>query len=33
MTFINISVSLWNDFADPVFDGAGLAGFKGRAST
>ena len=22
------SVSLWNDLADPVFDGVGLAGFK-----
>ena len=23
--------SLWNDLADPVFDGVGLAGFKSRA--
>ena len=23
-----LSVSLWNDLSDPVFDGAGLAGFK-----
>ena len=26
--FIPFSVSLWNDLADPVFDGVGLAGFK-----
>ena len=25
MTFISLSVSLWNDLADPVFDGGGLA--------
>ena len=30
MIFIHLSVSLWNDLADPVFDGVGLAGFKGR---
>ena len=24
--FIPLSVSLWNDFAEPVFDGVGLAG-------
>ena len=30
-TFIPLSVSLWNDLADPVFDGVGLAGFKSRA--
>ena len=30
-TFIPFSVSLWNDLADPVFDGVGLAGFKRRA--
>ena len=29
-TFIPLSVSLWNDLVDPVFDGAGLAGFKSR---
>ena len=29
-TFVPISVSLWNDVADPVFDGVGLAGFKSR---
>ena len=32
MTFIPLSVSLWNDRANPVFDGAGLAGFKSRAN-
>ena len=26
-TFIPLSVSLWNDPGDPVFDGVGLAGF------
>ena len=26
------SVSLWNDLANPVFDGVGLAGFKSRAN-
>ena len=30
MTFITLSVSLWNDLANPVFDGVGLAGFKSR---
>ena len=30
-TFIPFSVSLWNDLANPVFDGMGLAGFKSRA--
>ena len=30
--FIPLSVSLWNDLADPVFDGVGLAGFKSRAN-
>ena len=29
-TFIPLSVSLWNDLANPVFDGEGLAGFKSR---
>ena len=29
-TFIPISVSLWKDRVDPVFDGVGLAGFKNR---
>ena len=28
MTFILLSVSLWNNLGDPVFDGVGLAGFK-----
>ena len=32
MTFINFSVSLWNDLASSVFDGVGLAGFKSRAN-
>ena len=27
-TFIPLSVSLWNDLSDPVFDGVGLAGFR-----
>ena len=31
-TFIPFSVSLWNDLADPVVDGVGLAGFKSRAN-
>ena len=30
--FIPLSVSLWNDLANPVFDGVGLAGFKSRAN-
>ena len=30
LTFISLSVSLWNDLSDPVFDGVGLAGFKSR---
>ena len=30
--FILLSVSLWNDLANPVFDGVGLAGFKSRAN-
>ena len=30
-TFILFSVSLWNDFANPVFVGVGLLGFKSRA--
>ena len=32
MTFISLSVSLWNDLVDPVFDGVGLAGFKSRSN-
>ena len=31
-TFILLSVSHWNDLANPVFDGVGLAGFKSRAN-
>ena len=31
-TFIPLSVSLWNDLVDPVFDGVGLAGFKSRCN-
>ena len=31
-TFIPLSVSLWNNHSDPVFDGAGLLGFKSRAN-
>ena len=30
--FIPFSVSLWNNLADPVFDGVGLAGFKSNAN-
>ena len=29
--FNQMSVSLWNNLGDPVFDGVGLAGFKSRA--
>ena len=31
-TFVPLSVSLWNDLSDPVFDGVGLAGFKSGAN-
>ena len=31
-SFVPLSVSLWNDLSDPVFDGVGLAGFKIRAN-
>ena len=31
-SFVPLSVSLWNNLSDPVFDGVGLAGFKGRAN-
>ena len=31
-TFVFLSVSLWNDLSDPVFDGVGLAGFKNRSN-
>ena len=32
MMFIPLSVSLWNDLADRVFDGVRLAGFMSRAN-
>ena len=31
-TFISLSVSLWNDLADPVYDSVALAGLKSRAN-
>ena len=31
-SFVPLSVSLWNDLSDPVFDGVRLAGFKSRAN-
>ena len=31
-TFIPLSVSLWNDLANPVFNDVGLTGFKSRAN-
>ena len=31
-TFVPLSVFLWNDLSDPVFDGVELAGFKSRAN-
>ena len=31
-TFIPLSVSLWNNLANPVTDGVGLVGFKSRAN-
>ena len=31
-SFVPLSVSLWNDLSDPVFDGVGLVGFKSRAN-
>ena len=30
--FIPLTVSLWNDLANPLFDGVGLAGFKSRVN-
>ena len=30
--FLSQCVSLWNDLADPMFDGVGLAGFKSNAN-
>ena len=32
-TFIPLSVSLWNDLIDPIFDGVGLVGFKSRSNS
>ena len=31
-SFVPLSVSLWNDLSDPVFDGVGLSGFKSRTN-
>ena len=31
-SFVTLSVSLWNDLSDLVFDGVGLAGFKSRTN-
>ena len=31
-TFIPFSLAFWNDLANPVFDGVGLAGFKSMAN-
>ena len=31
-TFVPLSVSLWNDLSDNVFDSVGLTGFKNRAN-
>ena len=31
-SFVPLSVSLWNDLSNPVFDGVGLAGFRSRAN-
>ena len=31
-TFIPLSVSLWNEIGDPVFDGVGLVGFKRKTN-
>ena len=31
-TFIPLSVSLWNELGDPVFNGVGLARFQSRAN-
>ena len=31
-TFVPLSVSLWNDLSDPVFDGVEQACFKSRAN-
>ena len=31
-SFVPLSVSLWNDLSDPMFDGVGLVGFKSRTN-
>ena len=31
-SFLPLSVSLWNDLRNPVYDGVGLAGCKSRAN-
>ena len=31
-TFVLLSMSLWNDLADPVYNGVGLAGLKSKAN-
>ena len=31
-TFVPLSVSLWDDLVDPVYDGVGPSGFKSRAN-
>ena len=31
-SFVPLTVSLWNDLSDPVFEGVGLADFKSRAN-
>ena len=31
-TFVPLSVSMWNELDDPVFDDVGLVGFKSRAN-
>ena len=31
-SFVPLSVSLWNNLSDPVFDGVGLAGINSRAN-
>ena len=32
LTFIPLSVSLWNDLCDPIFEGVGLTGFKSKVN-
>ena len=31
-SFVPLSVALWNDLTNPVFDGVGMEGFKSRAN-